>query len=147
MHLVLGFQHPHFKFLWKLNMMTWGTSKVKQGLIWGCDSSPPLNKNLVPRFKTWGKKTEGHKPTRYSWSNCSSRRCWSVASINVDVFAFEIFIRHDDDKGNSIEIVLLKDRATHDQLTECDVEYLLSWDSTHTSREGWSETENEDSSW
>ena len=27
--------------------------------FWGCDNSPPLNKNLVPRFKTWGKKAEG----------------------------------------------------------------------------------------
>ena len=54
-----GLGNPHFKFLWNLNMMARRTSKVKQGLNWGCDSSPPLNKNLVPRFKSWGKKIKG----------------------------------------------------------------------------------------
>ena len=33
---------------------------------------------------------------------------------------------------NSIGIDLLKHRATHDQLTEWDVEHLLSWGAKHT---------------
>ena len=39
-------------------MMHGCSSKNKQGLNWGCDNSPPLNKNLDLRFKRrerrWG---------------------------------------------------------------------------------------------
>ena len=30
-HLVLGFEHPKFKFIWILNMMTWWSSKDNRG--------------------------------------------------------------------------------------------------------------------
>ena len=50
-HLVLGLGSIPISSFMKIKHDAWMQCKDKQGLNWGCDNSPPLNKNLVLRFK------------------------------------------------------------------------------------------------
>ena len=78
--------------------------KIKQGLIWGCDSSPPLNKNLVPRFKTWGKKTEGVRANMIFTIEVALRKNVDSITIFVSMFCSENSNRRDNKrKGKTLE--------------------------------------------
>ena len=91
-------------------------------MILGMWQLTPLNKNLDPRFKTWGKKTEGHKLTQSSRSRLhflgmlirspslsQGLALWTPTNMTMR------------GKENSKRIDLHEDRTTEDQLMEWDI--------------------------
>ena len=118
-------------------MMAWWTSKVKQGLNWGCDNSPPLNKNLVPRFKTWGKKIEGTR----NWHSLHDPLSSSKMLIHCIILILTSFLsrassNYDDGReGNSTGLIFSKIELYKINSRNAMLKHLELRHKTH--REGW----------
>ena len=100
--------------------------EIKQGLIWGCDSSPPLNKNLVPRIKTWGKKTEGVRANMIFTIQVALHKNVDSITIFVSMSCSENFNQHDNErKGKTLKWLISWSET---------LKHLSSWDTEHTAR-------------
>ena len=94
-------------------------AKLYQGFQ-GCDNSPPLNKNLVPRFTRSREEEEGHQTIRIFTIHLLLSRILShrIMLILTSLSLRSSFSSTTKEQEDSTRFDLLKDRATQDQLIQ-----------------------------